>query len=130
MDRLLDVLTIEICRIVLSLENYASGKGMVNSGNSEHEIERDYGPSNTSDGVGHCENESASPENNFNTPHRVKDMINIKSWVQSHSCIEDLVLNVAIWIIRCIGQRKESFRWVCKVLLHIIRVVALCCDGV
>ena len=62
MDRLLNVLTIEIYRGVLSIESYVPGKGIISSGNTEHEMERAYGKPNTSDGLGYCENESGITE--------------------------------------------------------------------
>jgi hypothetical protein len=38
---------------------------MLNSGNTEHEMERAYGKPSTSHKIGHCENASGSPENNY-----------------------------------------------------------------
>jgi hypothetical protein len=35
---------------------------MLNSGNTEHEMERAYGKPNTSHEIGHCKNASDSPE--------------------------------------------------------------------
>jgi len=42
--------------------------GTLNSGNINYEMVSTYGKPNTSHEIGHCENASGSPENNYNRP--------------------------------------------------------------
>jgi hypothetical protein len=61
-------------------------------------MDRAYGKPNTSHRIGGCKNASGYREQQLQhvTTHRVKDMINIKSWVYEQRCREDLVPNIAI----------------------------------